>query len=498
MTGDSRLRLAGRALACAVLGAVGALGLAPFGYPIATVIALALVPVALGTTWRGAALCGWAFGTGYFALALAWIVEPFLVDVARHGWMAPFALIFMAGGLALFWGAAFWMAARLSDRPVPRVAALIVTWTLAEMARGWVLTGFPWAAPAQIWVGTPADRWLAYIGPEGLTLLTFAAALPLGLTLSAPRWAKGVLPFMLIAVITQLLRFAGPVATTGTGQIVRLVQPNAPQHQKWDPAFMPIFFNRQIDYTSAEPRPDLVVWPEASLPGFIPVVDDPLAAVGQAAGGAQVAVGTVHGNGQEYFNSLLRLDESGQLTEVYDKHHLVPFGEYVPLRRYLPEFGLRALAQVMPGDMAAGPGPQLVDFGDLGRALPLICYEAVFPRDVAAAPERPDFLLQITNDAWFGTWSGPYQHLAQARMRAIEQGIPMVRAANTGVSAMIDPLGRIRASLPLGQAGYVDAELPAPLPPTLYSRMGDVPVLLLLFLALTNFAAARLRRPRAA
>jgi apolipoprotein N-acyltransferase len=185
------------------------------------------------------------------------------------------------------------------------------------------------------------------------------------------------------------------------------------------------------------------------------------------------------------------------VTQTYDKHHIVPFGEYIPLRWAFNAIGLNFVGDMFGDGFGRGEGAKLLDFGALGKALPLICYEAVFAHDVGAAPARPDFLIQITNDAWFGDFAGPQQHLAQARMRAIEQGLPMARAANTGISAMIGPHGHIIASVALNQAGYVDAPLPAPLAPTLYSKTGDRPlgaVLIMLVLMCLLFAA---RRPKA-
>ena len=191
-------------------------------------------------------------------------------------------------------------------------------------------------------------------------------------------------------------------------------------------------------------------------------------------------MGIQRSDGPRIYNSMVYLDEQGRQSGLYDKHHLAPFGEYVPFGNVLARFGIAGLASTTGHGFSAGPGAAVMNAGALGQALPLICYEAVFPQDVLAAPERADFILQITNDAWFGTRSGPYQHLAQAQMRAIEQGLPMMRAANTGVSAMIDPLGRITKQLPLGQAGFVDAVLPHPMMPTHYSRIGDIPVLIVL------------------
>ena len=477
-----------------VCGVFAATGLAPLGlWPVAA-IAFAIIPQILtaAPTGRMAGWIGWFFGLGYFGAALNWIVEPFLVDIARHGWMAPFGLLFMSGGLALFWAAAFWLSARMSDPAGQRIAALVVTLSMAEMARAYVFTGFPWAAPGQIWIETPFSQLLAWIGPHGLNLMTFAALMPLGLIVRAANdWR--VLP----AALTPALMVAGlTIATVApseevslTGKTVRLVQPNAPQHQKWDPAYVPVFFDRQIAFTGAGDAPDLIVWPEASLPGYIATDDDPLGTLARAARGADVIVGMLRPAEKGFYNSLAHIDGDGGLSAVYDKHHLVPFGEYLPFEDFLNQIGLSAIASVVPGGMIAGEGPGLLDLGDLGMGVPLICYEVIFANEVNV-DQRGSFLLQITNDAWFGEWSGPYQHLVQARMRAIEQGLPMIRVANTGVSAMIDPYGRVLVKLPLGEAGYADAALPAPLGETLYSKTGDYPAILVICLLLLGLLAA--------
>ncbi|MEN8741649.1 MAG: apolipoprotein N-acyltransferase, partial [Phaeobacter gallaeciensis] len=205
--------------------------------------------------------------------------------------------------------------------------------------------------------------------------------------------------------------------------------------------------------------------------------------------GVPLLLGIQREEGGAYFNSAALISADGSAGQIYDKAHLVPFGEYVPFGDLMARFGFHGLASQAGAGYAAGPGARLMDL-PIGKALPLICYEAVFPQDVNAAPDRPDMLVQITNDAWFGTRSGPYQHLVQARMRAAEQGLPMLRAANTGISGVIDPYGRLGPSLPLGEAGYVDVILPAALPATPYSGTGDWPVLILLL----GLAGAALRR----
>ncbi|WP_425081433.1 apolipoprotein N-acyltransferase [Ruegeria arenilitoris] len=466
----------------ALLGALAAFGLAPFGVWAATLVALVLLaPLFLSTETRGrAAWLGWAFATGYFAHGLSWIVEPFLVDAERHAWMAPFALIFMAGGLALFWALAFWVARRPAGGAITQAVFLVVTVSLAEMARGYVLTGFPWAGLAQVWVGSPVAQLLSLVGPYGLGALTLLATLPLGAAL-AQRGGFALPLGLTVGTACLALGYASArPAVTETDHVVRLIQPNAPQHQKWDPEYAPLFFARQIEFTAAQPRPDLIVWPETSVPAWLSSAQPYLDAIADAAQGTPVFLGIQRGDGPRIYNSMIYLDEKGQQQGLYDKHHLAPFGEYVPFGEVMAKFGIYGMAATNGNGFSAGPGAALMDAGKLGKALPLICYEAVFTQDVLSAPGRADFLLQITNDAWFGTRSGPYQHLAQAQMRAIEQGLPMMRSANTGVSAMIDPLGRITQALPLGQAGFFDAKLPAPFVSTVYSRNGDVPVFVLL------------------
>ena len=259
---------------------------------------------------------------------------------------------------------------------------------------------------------------------------------------------------------------------------------------------IPVFFDRNLQFTAAvtERKPDLVIWPETSVPYLLNSAEGALQVIADAADGVPVVLGMQRrGEAGQYFNSLVVLGADGVVADVYDKSHLVPFGEYMPGGWLAAKLGLTGLAAQGGFGFGSGDGLRLVDIPGLGRALPLICYEAIFPEEVGGVAPRPDWLLQITNDAWFGNLTGPQQHLAQARFRAIEQGLPMVRAANTGISAMIDARGQITAMLGLGVAGYLDVQLPHGLPPTVYSRTGDLPVNLLLIVAT---AALLLKRRR--
>ena len=468
-----------------VAGAAAALGHAPFGlWPISLAGFVAvtwLVSGSFGLNRRSSAsgmypvlrrpvLAAWAGGLGYFAVSLHWIVEPFLVDAATHGWMAPFALALLAGGLALLWAAAGWVSTRLAGSAALSFAVCLAA---VEMVRGHIFTGFPWALPAYIW----ADTWLlslaAYVGPYGLTAVTL---LLVALLSELPR--RWPLPIATAAVLTGIGLYSQDAAPKpkpiGT---VRLGQPNAPQDEKWDPEKAHGFVDRALAFTAApKDGVDLVVWPETAIPYPLDLAGPLLPRLARAADGVPVVSGINRRTDEgTWFNSAILVDATGEVAETYDKVHLVPFGEYIPLRI---DF-IRALAASSGYGFTAGDGVRNIETA-LGKTVPLICYEAIFPSHSRGLPERQDYLLQITNDAWFGTFSGPYQHLDQARFRAVEQGLSLVRAANTGVSAVIDPNGRVLRALPLGEAGYIDVPVPAGSGPTPYSRTGDWPVAFIL------------------
>ena len=466
------------------LGSVMATGQAPLGFWWLALAAFsaAMLLVARAKTAGRAAWLGLFLGGGYFMLALSWIVEPFLIEPETYAWMIPFVLVLLPFGLGLFWALAAGAARRLGGDAPRRVLWLVLLLTGAEIARGYVFTGFPWAMIGHIFIDTPIAQTAAIIGAGGLTLLAaMVAAFP-----AAFGWRWAGVPLLLFA---PLWWWGGNLPSPGDSQsaaIVRLVQPNAEQHLKWDPDRAQIYFERLLEFTRAEGtlgRPDLVVWPETSVPYLLDDGDGLSRVIAQSGQGAQVAIGIQRVTGNRGYNSLAVIDPQGKVTQLYDKHHLVPFGEYIPFGDLAYQlFGLSAFAAQQGAGYSAGPTAKVLNLGgSLGNALPLICYEAVFPQDLRAAPSRADWILHITNDAWFGKLTGPWQHLAQARLRAIEQGLPLLRAANTGVSAVIDARGQTVAEIPLGVAGFLDAVLPAPSAPTVYAQYGDLPVLVVLF-----------------
>lgn len=490
-SGLAALRAGPRAAVHAGLGAVAGLGQAPWGlWPLTLVaLALALAAARQEQRLRGAIWAGWALGFGYFALSLHWIVQPFLVDVARHGWMAPFALFFMAAGAGSFWAAAFGLAHKIARGP--NLLALIAVLGLAELARSLILTGFPWALLGHVWIGTPLAQLASLIGPHGLTLVTLALA---GGMAAAGLRAWLALPAVAIAAAWGALDPGAAVPVAEDRPIVRIVQPNARQDLKWQPGMADVFYDRLVRLSAGDPAgpvPDVTIWPETAVQWLLEQSESRLALAARTAQGP-VVTGIQRRDGRRYFNSLVVVGRDGAIADLYDKWHLVPFGEYMPFGELMARFGIHGLAASEGGGYTPGPGPGLVSIPGVGTALALICYEGIFAEEVRAAPERPDFLLLVTNDAWFGNWAGPEQHLAQARLRAIEQGLPLVRAANTGISAMIDTRGRILGALSLNTEGALDLALPAPGPATIYSRLGDWPAgLLLLFLSGVAFFAGR-------
>jgi len=476
-----------------------------FLWPLVLLAVPGLVLLLARSPGREAFRLGWAAGFGFFLSGLFWIAEACFVDAARHGWMAPFAVAGMAAGLALFWGLAAAVARRLAGASPWLPAAFAAALGGAEFARSHVLTGFPWALPGYALAETPLAQVAALTGPHGLGLLLLAAAAaPAGPLISGRRGRAAAASAVLVALLAAGwiwggARLAAPVATTDGRPVVRIVQPNAAQRDKWRPELIPVFFDRlrRLSSDPDAPRPDVVIWPETAVPYVLERDATARRLIAESAAGAPVLLGVrrVAGEGTgAWRNALAAVSPEGGILAVYDKHRLVPFGEYLPFHGVLSRFGLGLLVGESAG-FGAGPGPRTLDLPALPPVAPQICYETIFPHYLPPLAERPDWIVQVTNDAWFGTSAGPRQHFQQARMRAIEQGLPVVRAANTGISAVIDAKGRVTARLGLNEAGALQAPLPPPLAPTPYARTGDAPFAAAA-LALLGLAALGARRRR--
>lgn len=467
---------------------------------------------------RAAFGLGWVAGLGYFGVSTWWIAEPFLVDSRTFGWMAPFALVLMGGGLALFWGVAGLAYRLLAPKGGWKVLVFAGMFAAVEWLRGHLFSGFPWDLPGETWrAGTAPSQMAAVLGVYGLTWLTLAiAAAPAVLMLPVARLGRAVSMALAILALIGVYAAGGGRLAAGSqasrvaaeAPIVRVVQANIDQKTKWKPENLEAVF---AAYESLSRRPAarptaMIIWPEGALPAviddliapgspFLPRLRD-LLAPGQTLLMGANRVEPARG-GYRYFNTLIALRREGaalRVVGVYDKHRLAPFGEFLPFGALAGRIGLRSLAH-MPEDFTAGPTPAPLVLPGLPALQPLICYEALFP-ELAATTPRPRWILNVSNDAWFGAGSGPWQHLNIASYRAIEQGLPIVRATPTGVSAVIDAYGRIRpgARLGLNAYGVIDAPLPPALTPTLYGRFGDLGFGLLLTLSAAGALMGRRSR----
>jgi apolipoprotein N-acyltransferase len=463
--------------------------------------------------WREAAIAGWWFGFGFFAAGLYWIGFAFFVEAEKFAALLPLAVAGLPAALALFPALASAAAMLLWREGAARIFVIACAFFAADWLRGHMLTGFPWNLWGYALAGNDAIAQSASIfGIYGLTLLALIVfASPAALSGPAAR-AGGrfwLLPAICLALVTAgwvwgAARLSAANGDTLAGVPLRLVQANIPQAEKWKPENRQWIFNRLVSLSGQPPAADasggnspLLIWPETSVP-FLFMINRSIASEESrrafadlvASGhsfivGAERVEGKPLGDGrytvERAFNSLFVLDAEARVEAIYDKIHLVPFGEYLPFEETLGAIGLKKLTRGNSG-FATGTERQPLKPGNAPAFSPLICYEAIFPGRVTGTGARPGWLLNLTNDAWFGISTGPYQHLHQARLRAIEEGLPLIRAANTGVSAVIDAYGRIKASLPLDAIGVIDHPLPVALEPTPYARWGENWLIMMAFL----------------
>ena len=506
---DAFRRLTGwrRNLTAIALGAIASLSLPPAdALPLLWLTIPALVWILDGVqTRKGALWVGWLFSFGYLAFSLYWLTFALFVAIDQYWWLVPFASSGLAFGLSIYFGIGTCLATLVPrERPLVRILALTAMWSLAEWVYGHALTGFPWNLPGYAWTEFP---WLiqsaAWIGIYGVTVLTFLAPALASLvgsrfaTAAQGRGAAGTgLAIVALAAIAGAIRLpAGPMPTVPDVRL-RLVQPSIQQSLKWVPGMYDRNLRQHIELSRgpAEKPPTAILWSEAAEP--YPLEDHPDNAkiLGSILAPGQLLITGIDrdlsGETPPTFrDSIQALNAAGDILATSDKFHDVPFGEYMPLGKYLPFIKAVAVGSIEP---TPGPGPRTIRLPGLPPAGMSICYEVIFPNDVVDHADRPDWILDVTNDAWFGLSAGPYQHFAMMRVRSVEEGLPLANAANDGISGVVDPYGRVTARLGLGKIGVVDADLPKPLPPTLYSRVGDIPFFLLVAaLALSGFPLGR-------
>lgn len=493
----SNLRGGRAALAALGLGALSALALPPLHVLPVLLLAVPglLALLASAGSRRTAFWRGFCFGLGHHLIGLYWITEAILIEAARYWWFVPLAVPALSATLALFIAAPCALA--LLARPgAPRALVLAGGWMLGDLARQFIGGGFPWDPWGTMWAvpgafGTVMIQPAAWIGVYGLTGATLLlAALP-ALIPGRRGW---------LALAAGLVLWAGAGAARlavvrpgpAPGISVVLVQGDVPQGQKWNRALLDQIFTRYLGLShqamAGVRGPAVVVWPETASPYLLGRDANARAAVAAAAG-APVLAGSLDfdASGRPH-NSLMAILGAGPPVATYDKWHLVPFGEYQPGWFPLP-------IQVVPGGgFVPGSGPKTLHVPGVPPAGALICYEAIYPGQVIDAADRPAWMVNVTNDAWFGNSTGPRQHLAAARLRAVEEGMPLMRAANTGISAGFDAFGRELGRLGMRERGTLVLPLPGEVGATLFARFGlAIPLLLALGGGGVGFGMGRLK-----
>nr|WP_249135684.1 apolipoprotein N-acyltransferase [Bradyrhizobium sp. AUGA SZCCT0177] len=512
-----------RAALALVAGALSALAMAPFNaWPLLFLtfpVAVWLIDGAGAGRWRGvpaAAMSGFWFGLGYFVVGLYWIGYAFLVDAPTFAWLMPFAVLGLPAYLALFTAAGFALARLLWTRDASRLLALAISLTITEWLRGHLLSGFPWNS-----FGYALSEPLALaqtaslIGLWGMTFLTVAifaspAVLIDGTSRGRKPWLAPVAALGLLAVMAVFGAVRLSMQPTVLAKVkLRIMQPNLQQDVKFNYAAKAEVMQKYLTLSDRASGPQstgvsdaqILIWPESAFPFFLTREADAMAQIADLLPrGTVLITGSVRAPDlppgvriTRAYNSIYAIDHDGSVLSVYDKLHLVPFGEYLPFQDWMEKLGFVQLTRVQ-GGFIPGTRRRAMDIPNAPRALPLICYEAIFPGDITTRDDRPGWIINVTNDGWFGISTGPYQHLQQMRLRAVEEGLPVVRAANTGISAVIDPSGRIVARLGLGIEGVLDANLPSALPPTIYARVRDIPTGMILAVALLLVIRRRFAR----
>ena len=473
-------------------GAVSALAFPPVLFIPALLLGFALLVLLLDGAdqsphpIRKAFVAGWAFAFGQFLIGWHWIGYAFMVDPSSHLWQMPFAILILTAGLALYAGIACVLAVLFWQDGPARILVFAFFYAIAEWVRGHALTGFPWNLPAYGWgASLSVLQSLSLFSAYGLSLLTILLGASLA-EFCAPQ-ARKALPLTMVLLFAGLWTFGAVRLTEPAPEVagvkVRLVQPNVPQDEKYVRRLVGRNWQRLVDLSRLPGRVTHIIWPEAATPFLLdrsPVALETIARLTD--GGESLITGSARAERTadkiSFYNALYVFGPGGRKIAVYNKFHLVPFGEYVPFASLLAHLGITKLTAGEEG-FSSGDGPHVYKLPGAPEMTPLICYEIIFPGAVTG-DVRPGWLVNVTDDSWFGPWAGPKQHLLIARARAIEEGLPVARAANTGISAMIDPYGRITNALPLDRMGIVDAALPRALPPTPYARFGDTIFALLL------------------
>ena len=493
-----------RAFLAFAFGSLMVLALPPFNlFPFLWVCFPALIFLLQGASNNKQAFAvGWCFAFGFFVFGLYWIAVSMFVDIKKFWWAVPISIVGLPAFFALYYGIAAIFMRKIGLLGVQGAMSVGLMWFLGDYVRGHLLTGFPWNLIGYAFSGAlPVLQITSVIGIYGLTLLTcIAACLPASVAdKSKSSCIVNIASLILLACLAiwgETRLQTTPIETVPDVRL-RLVQPNISQTLKWRVGEREKGFDTLIALSAAKGDKPVthIFWPETASTYYL--AEDAARRKEIAANidaSAFVITGVIRrdldpeGN-TRFYNSLVAVDGLGRLVAGYDKSHLVPFGEYMPLRKYIP---LQALA-ASGADFTAGPGPRSLRVLGLPLFSPLICYEAIFPGAVIDNNDRPDFMVNLTNDGWYGNTTGPYQHFAIVRVRAIEEGMSLVRIANTGISGVIDPLGHIVKRLGVGKEGFIDSDLAKALSPTFFNHYGEKSLWLLFFALAAICAYMRMR-----
>lgn len=495
--------LRGRALFAFALGALSVLAMPPYCWWLILGLTVPLFYALLSTTHsaKTAFLEGWLFAFGYFGLGLMWIGNALLVEGNPFSWVWPLAIAGLPALLGFFYAIPAALLHRYTKiASLSGWAAMIGTFALSEWLRGHMFTGFPWNLFGYTWNSSlPLAQSVSLVGSYGLTLLTlFWAMIPALLWIKAAK--QQVLRISIIGGISfagllfwGYARLANHPVDLRSDMVVRLVQPNIPQEDKWDSRKANDNARKLLDLTVPDEgnagATTLVIWPETAISETFLMHEHVQPAIREVLGDYKRPVYLMtgllrreisqNGDADRYYNSLATYDSQLNQVTLYDKSHLVPFGEYIPYQNLIP---LNPFVNFGGFEKGAGPQTQMVEKGL--HISPLVCYEIIFPHATTDNQSlRPDLIVNVTNDAWYGDSAGPRQHLAMTRFRAIEEGVAVARAANTGISGLFDPYGRLLAHIDLDHDGAKNIALPRSIERVTYSKMGD----LLFFLLLTPF-----------
>ncbi len=416
-------------------------------------------------------------GFGWFLASTFWVSHALIVSAPALWFLTPFVAFALAFILATFWAVAAVVSWMPHASALVRVLCLLAAFALIEWTRGFVASGFPWSLMGSIFaVHLGSLQMASVIGIYGLTLLAFGCAIvPVLWLISARRLALILLMLPVLGTGWGIARLdRQPAEPTTNAPTARLVQPAVPQQDKWNRQKRPAHLADLVNLSQAgSKKPDIVIWPETAFAGLPSqnrlLLADTVQAATHPAGFLLTGAPRFDGDNRP-LNSVFLFDHQAGLRGVYDKRHLVPFGEYVPFRSWMPFLDIIA----GPADFVAGSQNHLIALPGIGQVQTLICYEVIFAGHVVAPPPRPDLMVNVTNDAWFGATIGPWQHLYQAQLRAVEEGIPLLRVANTGISAAFDGFGRQLGSIPLGERAYLDIAIPSVLTAPVFARFGNV------------------------